>query len=370
MRQVSSPHASVSCSVVATSFGGIFDIDGMRRQVEALTRRGADPELWQDRGQAEALQRQRAAIQREVDLFDRLHDELEEVHVLHELAEEEGDASALREVAERTLAAEGAVVDAETRRLLGGEHDRSDAILSINAGAGGNDACDWAEMLLRMYLRYAERHGFRSDSVDLQEGEEAGIRSATCTLRGDYAYGQLQVEGGVHRLVRISPFDTQKRRHTAFASVAVVPEIDDSIEVEIEEKDLRVDTYRASGAGGQHVNKTESAVRITHLPTGIVVQCQNERSQHKNRARAIKVLRARLYHRARQEQEQRAAVLRGEKKDIGFGSQIRSYTLHPAQRIVDHRTRVEIGNVHAVLDGALDELIRAALLRRAAAGRA
>ena len=334
-----------------------------------LAQRSSSPELWQDRARAQAVSRQRVALQREIDLFDRLHGELEDIAVLLELAEEEGDRAALGEVADRAAAAARAVADAEVRRLLSGDHDRGGAILSINAGAGGNDACDWAEILLRMYLRYGERRGFQSDTVDFQEGEEAGIRSATCTVRGEYAYGELRVEEGVHRLVRISPFDTQKRRHTAFASVSVYPEIDDNIEVEIAESDLRIDTYRASGAGGQHVNKTESAVRITHAPSGIVVQCQNERSQHKNRAQAIKVLRARLYQRAREEQEQRAAASRGEKKEIGFGSQIRSYTLHPAQRIVDHRTRLEIGNVHAVLDGALDDLIRAALLQRAAAAR-
>ncbi len=253
------------------------------------------------------------------------------------------------------------------RRLLGGEHDRSPAIVSINAGAGGTDACDWAEMLVRMYLRWAEAHRMKAEILDEQPGEEAGLRGATFTLDGDFAYGQIKSEEGVHRLVRISPFDAQKRRHTAFASVSVFPEIDDSIDVEIDEKDLRIDTYRASGAGGQHVNKTESAVRITHQPSGIVVQCQNERSQHKNRAQAMKVLRARLYERARAEQEEKLAAMRGDKKEIGFGSQIRSYTLHPSQRVKDHRTDVEIGNAQAVLDGDLDALIRSALLWRAAA---
>ena len=237
--------------------------------------------------------------------------------------------------------------------------------MSINAGAGGTDACDWAEMLLRMYLRWCERQDYATELLDVQAGEEAGIRSATFTVTGDYAFGYLKAEEGVHRLVRISPFDSQARRHTAFSSVSVFPQIDDAIEVDIDENDLRIDTYRAGGAGGQHVNKTDSAVRITHVPTGIVVQCQNERSQHKNRSAAMKVLRARLYEHARLEQEEKMAALRGEKEKIDFGSQIRSYTLHPQQRVKDHRTSVESGNVDAVLEGELDGFIRATLLSRA-----
>jgi peptide chain release factor 2 len=292
---------------------------------------------------------------------------VEDAEVLLELAREAGDEASLGEAAEKLAEAGAQLEDLELRRLLGGEHDALPAIVSINAGAGGTDACDWAEMLLRMYLRWAERRGFTSEMLDVQAGEEAGIRSATVTITGEYAYGTLKAEEGVHRLVRISPFDAQHRRHTAFASVSVFPEIDDAVEVEIDEKDLRVDTYRAGGAGGQHVNKTDSAVRLTHLPTGIVVQCQNERSQHKNRAQAMKVLRARLYERAREEQEAKLAALRGEKREIGFGSQIRSYTLHPGQRVKDHRTGVEVGNADGVLDGDVDRFIRAALLQRAEA---
>lgn len=309
--------------------------------------------------------REKRSLERELEGLGRLAEAVEESEVLLELAQEEGDGQALGEAAERIASTDTELAEAELQRLLGGEHDRANAIVSINAGAGGTDAADWAQMLFRMYLRWAERRGFRSEILDEQEAEEAGLRSVTFTVAGDYAYGYLKMEEGVHRLVRISPFDAQSRRHTAFASVAVYPEIDDSIDVEIEDKDLRVDTYRASGAGGQHVNKTDSAVRMTHLPTGIVVQCQSERSQHKNRAQAMKVLRARLYEHARREQEEKLAALRGEKQEIGFGSQIRSYTLHPAQRVKDHRTNVEAGNAEGVLDGDIDRFIRATLLHRA-----
>ena len=250
--------------------------------------------------------------------------------------------------------------------MLGGEYDSNGAILSINSGAGGTDACDWAEMLLRMYLRWAERREFKTEILDIQGAEEAGIRGVTLRIQGDYAYGYLNTEQGVHRLVRISPFDSNARRHTAFASVTAVPEIDDSIEVEIDESDLRVDTYRSSGAGGQHVNKTDSAVRLTHLPSGVVTQCQNERSQHKNRATAMKIMRAKLFEIERQRKQAKMEELTGERREIGFGSQIRSYTLHPQQRAKDHRTDLEIGNVEGVLDGDLDAFIRATLLSQGA----
>jgi peptide chain release factor 2 len=307
-------------------------------------------------------------VEREIAFHETLRQAIEDTEVLFDLADEADDEDTRNEAIGKLEDAEGLLADAELRRILGGEHDGLGAIVSVNAGAGGTDACDWAEMLLRMYLRWCERRGFQSELLDRQDGDEAGIRSATVTVSGDHAFGYLKVEEGVHRLVRISPFDAQHRRHTAFASVSVIPAIDDSIEVEIDEKDLRVDTYRAGGAGGQHVNKTDSAVRITHGPTGIVVQCQNERSQHKNRAQAMKVLRARLYEHARREQEERLAAMRGEKQEIGFGSQIRSYTLHPSQRVKDHRTGVEMGNAEGVLDGDLDRFIRATLLAKAGSG--
>jgi peptide chain release factor 2 len=267
---------------------------------------------------------------------------------------------------DRSLGELAAQVDAgETKKMLGGEHDRKNAILTIHPGAGGTESQDWAEMLLRMYLRWTERRNFKRDLIDLQPGDEAGIKSATMTVIGDYAYGLLLAEAGVHRLVRISPFDQASRRHTSFASVFVWPELPDDVEVDIEEKDLRIDTYRSSGAGGQHVNVTDSAVRITHLPTGIVVSSQNERSQHRNRDSAMKVLKSRLYDLRTKEQQAKLDQLGGEKKDIAFGSQIRSYVLHPYQLIKDHRTKEEVGDVNRVLEGDIDGFIKTYLMRKA-----
>ena len=263
-----------------------------------------------------------------------------------------------------TLASE--VETAETKRILGGEHDQKSAIVTIHPGAGGTESQDWADMLLRMYLRWAERRGFRREVIDYQPGDEAGLKSATLTLAGDYAYGLMSAEAGVHRLVRISPFDQAARRHTSFASVFVWPELPEDVEVEIDEKDLRIDTYRSSGHGGQHINVTDSAVRITHVPTGIVVTCQNERSQGRNRDAAMKVLRARLYDLKMKEQQERLDQLGGEKKDIAFGSQIRSYVLHPYQLVKDHRTKTEVGDVNRVLDGDIDVFIKTYLKQKAA----
>jgi len=346
--------------------GGVFDVAGLRAQLEELEVEMARPDLWDDPEAAQAVGRKKNAVESELGLHDRVERGLEDAEVLQELAVEVEDLDTLREGLEKCSEIAGLIGDAEIQQLLGGEHDASNALLSINSGAGGTDACDWAEMLLRMYLRWAERHEFKTEILDYQPAEEAGIRGVTLRIEGEYAYGYLNTEQGVHRLVRISPFDSNARRHTAFASVTAVPEIDDAIEVEIDEDDLRVDTYRSSGAGGQHVNKTDSAVRLTHLPTGIVAQCQNERSQHKNRATAMKIMRAKLFELERRAQQQRLEELTGEKREIGFGSQIRSYTLHPQQRAKDHRTDTEIGNVEGVLDGDLDPFIRATLLAQGA----
>jgi peptide chain release factor 2 len=263
-------------------------------------------------------------------------------------------------------ALEGEVEAAEVKKMLGGEHDRANAIVSIHPGAGGTESQHWAEMLLRMYLKWAERRGFKREVLDYQPGEEAGIKGATFTLEGENAFGLMSAEAGVHRLVRISPFDQASRRHTSFASVYVWPELDDEIQIEIPEKDLRIDTYRSSGAGGQHVNVTDSAVRLTHLPTGIVVSCQNERSQHKNRDVAMKILKARLYDLRLKEQQARLEQLGGAKKDIAFGSQIRSYVLQPYQMVKDHRTKLQVGDVNRVLDGDIDGYIKTYLMQKAA----
>jgi len=257
------------------------------------------------------------------------------------------------------------VETAETRKMLGGEHDRHNAIVTIHPGAGGTESQDWAEMLLKMYTRWCDRRGFKRELIDLQPGDEAGIKSATMTVNGEYAYGLLSAEAGVHRLVRISPFDQAARRHTSFASVFVWPELPDDIDIEIPDKDLRIDTYRSSGAGGQHVNVTDSAVRLTHLPTGIVVSCQNERSQHRNRDAAMKVLKSRIFDLRLKEQQARLDQISGEKKDIAFGSQIRSYVLHPYQMIKDHRTKEQVGDVNRVLDGDLDPFIKSYLMKKA-----
>ena len=358
----SSPTGSAICGADSTSSGGVFDVAGLRRQLEELEGEMARPDLWDDPEAAQSVGRKKNAVEAELQLHDRLESGLDDAEASLELAEEEKDASLLAEGIAQCDELEGVLEQAEVQQLLGGEYDGSDALLSINSGAGGTDACDWAEMLLRMYLRWAERHEYKTEILDIQEAEEAGIRGVTLRIEGDFAYGYLNTEQGVHRLVRISPFDSNARRHTAFASVTAVPEIDDAVEVEIDESDLRVDTYRASGAGGQHVNKTDSAVRLTHIPTGIVAQCQNERSQHKNRATAMKIMRAKLFELERQQQQAKVEELTGEKREIGFGSQIRSYTLHPQQRAKDHRTDLEIGNVEGVLDGDLDAFIRATLL--------
>jgi len=308
------------------------------------------------------LQRRRR-LQEEHELSGLLQRRADDLAVLFEWAEQ---GEPVEDDLGRGLdALEEAVESGEVKKMLGGEHDQRNAIVTIHPGAGGTESQDWAEMLMRLYLKWVERRGFTREIIDLQPGDEAGIKSVTLTISGEYAYGLLLAEAGVHRLVRISPFDQAARRHTSFASLFVWPELDDDVEIEIEEKDLRIDTYRSSGAGGQHVNVTDSAVRLTHLPTGIVVSCQNERSQHKNRSQAMRVLKARLYDLKIREQQARLDRLGGEKKDIAFGSQIRSYVLHPYQMIKDHRTKVEVGDVNRVLDGDIDLFIKTYLMQKA-----
>ena len=296
------------------------------------------------------------------DRWRKLNNDIGDIEILLDLAREESDEQTIKDVEEDLERLKASVRDEELKLMLGAPQDAMNSIMTIHAGAGGTEAQDWAEMLLRMYLRWAERKGFSTTIIDYQPGDEAGLKSVSMTIEGDHAYGYAKAENGIHRLVRISPFDSGARRHTSFASVFVYPEVDDEIVVEIDENDLRIDTYRATGAGGQHVNKTDSAVRITHLPTGIVVQCQNERSQHKNKAMAMKFLKSRLYEMQLQEQKKKIDELNKAKKDIAWGSQIRSYILHPYKLVKDHRTNLEVGNVNRVLDGDIDDFIEAYLL--------
>lgn len=328
----------------------------------------ADPDLWDDAERAQEIMQERASVQSRIDVLEGEAQTLEDAELMIEMAQEEGDMSVLGEILVELKQCEARIEELETQRMLGGEHDKGDAIVSINAGAGGTESQDWASMLFRMVNRYSERKGWKTSLSDYQSGDEAGIKSATIEVKGEYAYGLLKAESGVHRLVRISPYDSASRRHTSFASIFVYPVLDDSIEIEINEKDLKIDTYRASGAGGQHVNRTDSAVRITHLPSNIVVTCQNERSQHKNRATAMKILKSRLYEKERQEREAEMDAVHATKMAIDFGSQIRSYVLHPYQMVKDHRTNLEIGNVDRVLDGDLDDLINTFLLASAPGG--
>jgi peptide chain release factor 2 len=318
--------------------------------------------LWDDPERAKDVLREKNKLESTLQAWSGMDHELKDLDVLFELAREAQDEKTFEEVKESLDHLASTVRGEEIRRMLGREEDRLNAILTIHAGAGGTEAQDWAEILLRMYLRWAEKRSYRTQILDFQPGEEAGIKSTTVEIEGEYAFGYARAESGIHRLVRISPFDAAARRHTSFASVFVYPEVGDEIVIDIDEKDLRIDTYRSSGKGGQHVNKTDSAVRITHLPTGIVVQCQNERSQHKNKAMAMKVLRSRLYEMKLQEQSAKMDVLHKTKKDIAWGSQIRSYVLHPYKMIKDHRTNLEVGNVQKILDGDLDELIEAYLI--------
>ncbi|MFQ5785968.1 MAG: peptide chain release factor 2 [Alphaproteobacteria bacterium] len=347
-----------------------LDWDRALARLQELNARAEDSALWDDPQAAQAVMRERTRLEQAIASYRALERELTDNLELAELGEAEGE----EEVVDEAQAALSGLAERARRlrleTLLSGEADANDCYIEVHAGAGGTESQDWAEMLLRMYVRWAERHGYKVEWIEESPGEEAGVKSATIRLVGPSAYGWCKTESGVHRLVRISPFDASARRHTSFASVWVYPVIDDTIDIEIEDKDVRVDTYRASGAGGQHVNKTDSAVRITHLPTGIVVQCQNNRSQHRNRAEAQAMLKARLYELELQKREEKAQAQAANKSDIGWGHQIRSYVLHPYQMVKDLRTGVETGNTGAVLDGGLDDFMAAALAARVGATRA
>jgi peptide chain release factor 2 len=344
----------------STPYGGFFEYDRKRERLEEVGRELEDPTVWSNPARAQELGRERARLTSDVGELDRTTRGIGDAAELLEMAEVAGDEPAARDLERDAARLEAEVRHLELRRMFPGEMDSHNAFLDIQAGAGGTEAQDWAQMLLRMYLRWGAARGFSCEVIDSTPGEVAGIKSATVEVRGDYAYGWLRTETGVHRLVRKSPFDSGNRRHTSFASVFVSPEVDDDIQVEVNPADLRVDVYRSSGAGGQHVNKTESAVRITHLPSGIVVACQNERSQHKNRSTAMKMLKAKLYELEVNKRNAAARVLEDSKSDVSWGNQIRSYVLDQS-RIKDLRTGVEVGNTTAVLDGDLDQFLEASL---------
>ena len=344
----------------STISGGVFDPDKLEEEVVRLERQTGEPDFWNDRENAEetlqSIKRKRERLEPWLELKRRFDDTME----LYELAKDEGDESVAEEIEENLETMRKEVERLTIRELFQGEHDENDAFLTIHSGAGGTEACDWVNMLYRMYTRWCEKEHFNYELIDLTEAE-GGLKSVTIQVNGHYAYGYLHGETGIHRLVRISPFDSSKRRHTSFASVYCSPVIEDDIEVEINPSEIRVDTYRAQGAGGQHVNKTDSAVRLTHYETGIVVQCQNERSQHKNRETAMRVLRSRLYEYYKRKQEEEQSKNAQEKRDIAWGNQIRSYVFHPYNMVKDHRTNYQEGNVQAVMDGEIDDFIQAYL---------
>ncbi len=341
--------------------GGFFDVDQKMKDIEPLDAEMAQSGFWDDNESAQKVLQKRSGLQRSIEIWKNLEKEGEDLGALLELSAEEEDPSVDEEIQSSLTRLEEQVAHAELKAMLSEKSDFNNAFMAINSGAGGTESQDWAEMLLRMYLRWGDRNSYKTEVLDMQYGEEAGIKSATVLFTGDYAFGYLKAEIGVHRLVRISPYDSNKRRHTSFASVFAYPEVDEEIEIEIKEEDLKIDVYRASGPGGQGVNTTDSAVRLTHVPTGIVVQCQNERSQHKNKNSAMKVLKSRLYELEQEKQGEEKKEMEKQKRKIEWGSQIRSYVLHPYRLVKDLRTNVESGNVDAILDGDLQPFIQAFL---------
>ena len=343
-------------------FGGVFEIDKREADVSVLEQESQHPDFWSDSEHAQEVMRNISFQKEIIDDWATLKQKYDDIVVLAELSEEEEDSETFEEVRKELEDIEKQVVSLEFRTMLSGEDDKKNAILTIHPGAGGTESQDWAQMLMRMYLRWMERNNFKSVLMDLQPGDEAGIKSATIEVSGEYAFGYLKAEAGIHRLVRLSPYDFNKRRHTSFASVFVYPEIADSIEVNIDPNDLRIDTYRASGAGGQHVNKTSSAVRITHIPTGIVVQCQSERSQFRNKEFAMKILLSRIYQKKKEEEQEKLSEIENSKHEIAWGHQIRSYVLHPYNLVKDHRTGMETSDTQAVLDGDITDFIQSYLM--------
>jgi peptide chain release factor 2 len=348
------------CATAATSYGGIFDFDGKQERLAEVAQLTEDPAIWNDAKRAQDLGRERKALEDVVLGLTRIGQDLDDAAELFEMAQAENDEDSLLSISGDVADIQKRVEALEFRRMFSNPADPNNCFIDIQAGAGGTEACDWASMLLRQYLKYCERKGFKVEVLEQTDGDVAGIRSASIKVEGEYAYGHLRTETGVHRLVRKSPFDSSGGRHTSFASLFVYPEVDDSIEVEINPADLRIDTFRASGAGGQHINKTDSAIRITHIPTGIVVQCQNDRSQHKNRAEAMSMLKSRMYEAELRKRQAEQQKLEETKSDVGWGHQIRSYVLDQS-RIKDLRTNVEISNTQKVLDGDLDPFIEASL---------